>query len=109
MGINLLRSAIKYYFPWLIIVKRQIILLINRKNYSEIQTQKANSRYCYSVWLRHLSIINENGLDTNPNIVAELGPGDSIGMGLMALLTGSSKYYALDIVEKTNVKQNPFI
>lgn len=68
--------------------------------------QKANARYCYSVWLRHLSILHEHGLNTSPGIVAELGPGDSIGVGLMAVLTGSKKYYAFDVVKHTNLKQN---
>jgi hypothetical protein len=65
-------------------------------------------RYCYSVWLRHLVIAYKNGLSTNPNVIAELGPGDSLGMGLAALISGSEKYYAFDVVEyadnKTNLK-----
>ena len=56
-----------------------------------------SARYCYSVWLRHLIMINQSGLDTNFQTIAELGPGDSIGVGLAALLTGANKYYALDI------------
>jgi hypothetical protein len=48
----------------------------------------------------------ENRLDTNPAVVAELGPGDSFGVGLMALLTGSEKYYALDIVERAKLLHN---
>jgi len=42
-------------------------------------------------------MINQSGLDTNFQTIAELGPGDSIGVGLAALLTGANKYYALDI------------
>lgn len=47
-----------------------------------------------------------NGFDTQPHIVAELGPGDSIGIGLASLISGSNKYYALDIVKHANVERN---
>ena len=106
MKISVLPYAIKYYFPWLIVFKRKLYFLLKGKDLSEKRPQKANSRYCYSLWLRHLSILNENGLDVNPSIIAELGPGDSIGVGLMALLTGSKKYCALDVTKHTNLKQN---
>ena len=53
-----------------------------------------SARYCYSVWLRHLAMAHTNGLPTSPKIVAELGPGDSIGMGLAALIAGTEKYFA---------------
>lgn len=66
----------------------------------------ASPRYCYSIWLRHLVMARENGLDTAPAIVAELGPGDSIGIGLAALLTGAEKYYALDVVEHADIGGN---
>lgn len=65
-----------------------------------------SARYCYSIWLRHLVMAKQNGLNTNPQIVAELGPGDSLGIGLAALIGGCEKYYALDIVKFANVDRN---
>ncbi len=65
-----------------------------------------SARYCYSVWLRHLVMAEINGLNTSPKTVAELGPGDSIGIGLAALISGSEKYYAFDVVEYANIKTN---
>lgn len=64
------------------------------------------ARYCYSVWLRHLSCGAANGLDTNPRAVAELGPGDSIGIGIAAVLTGVERYYAFDLVAHANTPRN---
>ena len=58
-----------------------------------------NARYCYSVWLRHLVRCFENGGITEiPNVVAEIGPGNSLGTGIAALLSGAHRYYALDYV-----------
>lgn len=65
-----------------------------------------SARYCYSVWLRHLTMAYENGLSTQPNILAELGPGDSLGIGLAALLSGANKYYSLDVIEYASNKRN---
>jgi hypothetical protein len=56
------------------------------------------SRYCYSVWLRHLMKWSQVNNEL-PNIVAELGPGDSLGIGLSALLSGCKKLHALDVVQ----------
>ena len=104
MKIYLLSHLIKYYFPWLIPIVRKSKLLLKR---GKIDIPiKANARYCYSVWLRHLSILKESNLSTSPSIVAELGPGDSIGVGLMSLLTGAKKYYAFDVVRHTIPEQN---
>ena len=65
-----------------------------------------SSRYCYSVWLRHLVTASKNSLPIYPKVVAELGPGDSLGIGLAALLSGSEKYYAFDAVKYTNIDAN---
>ena len=65
-----------------------------------------SARYCYTVWLRHLSILYQNGFSKMFNTIAELGPGDSIGTGLAGLLSGSEKYYALDVIEYTDIKKN---
>lgn len=65
-----------------------------------------SARYCYSVWLRHLVMAGRHGLNTAPGIVAELGPGDSLGIGLAALLSGCDRYVALDVVEHANTARN---
>lgn len=65
-----------------------------------------SARYCYSVWMRHLVMTKENGLNPYPRIVAELGPGDSLGIGLCALLSGCQKYYAFDVVEHASIEGN---
>jgi Methyltransferase domain len=66
-----------------------------------------SARYCYSVWLRHLVMSNQNGLCARvPDRVAELGPGDSIGIGLAALLCGADRYYGLDALPLANLRRN---
>jgi len=65
-----------------------------------------NARYCYSVWMRHLVSAHENGLNTIPKRIAELGPGDSLGIGLSALLSGAEDYLALDIIKFSNEERN---
>jgi len=65
-----------------------------------------SARYCYSVWLRHLVMAKRNGLGPFPRVVAELGPGDSLGIGLAALLSGCDRYFALDVVDHANARSN---
>jgi SAM-dependent methyltransferase len=48
----------------------------------------------------------KNGLSMHPDVVAELGPGDSIGTGLSALISGANKYYALDVIKYADTKKN---
>lgn len=57
-----------------------------------------SSRYCYSVWLRHLLSLEPYGFEVQGAKIGELGPGDSIGMGLAALLSGAVDYVGLDLV-----------
>lgn len=66
----------------------------------------SNARYCYSVWLRHLIIAYENGLGTVPKKIAELGPGDSLGIGISALICGAEQYLALDVIKYSNAEIN---
>ena len=64
------------------------------------------ARYCYSIWLRHLVMARVNGLNPFPRAVAELGPGDSLGIGLAALLSGGERYFAFDVVATATAKRN---
>jgi len=57
-----------------------------------------SSRYCYSVWLRHLKTLHPYGFAVKGARIGELGPGDSIGIGLSALLSGAASYAGLDVV-----------
>ena len=65
-----------------------------------------SARYCYSVWLRHLVCAFRRGLASLPETVAELGPGDSLGVGLAALLAGSRSYFALDAKQHASTDRN---
>ena len=68
-----------------------------------------SSEYCYSVWMRHLHYLIDNKLfDSADSIqrIAEIGPGDSVGIGIAALLSGSEKYYAFDVIEHASKHKN---
>jgi len=66
------------------------------------------SRYCYSVWMRHLKNLGTANAEI-PEVVAELGPGDSLGIGLAALLSGCKKLYAFDVVKYWDTQRNLII
>jgi len=68
-----------------------------------------SATYCYEIWLKHLTMLWESGLRAIPDSIAELGPGDSIGLGLAALLSGINKYHALDVVNYINTERNLLI
>jgi len=64
------------------------------------------ARYRYSTWLRHLVVAYQYGLPTQPKVVVELGPGASIGVGLTALISGSSEYFGLDVVKRCSPERD---
>ena len=76
------------------------------RNLPESTGGTCDARYCYSVWLRHLILAHENGFRSIPKALAEFGPGDSLGIGISALISGTEKYYALDVVKYSNVDVN---
>ncbi len=65
-----------------------------------------NAKYCYDVWMKHIVTLWNNGLRSVPNALAEFGPGDSLGIGLSAMLSGVNHYYALDAVKHANLDLN---
>src|SRR6185437_11831073 len=56
--------------------------------------------------INHLTFLWENGMRSMPETVAELGPGDSLGVGLAGLLSGAKRYYALDAIRFSNPARN---
>jgi len=72
-----------------------------------IRKEDISAKACYSLWLRQLVKLQENGCNVlNFKTAAEIGPGDSVGMGLAALLSGVEKYYGLDVVANALSSQN---
>ena len=67
---------------------------------------RTTGAYCYSVWMRHLSIITKAVPTFAPRVVVELGPGDSLGLGCAALLSGAEQYVALDVVAHANTEHD---
>jgi hypothetical protein len=65
-----------------------------------------SASYCYRVWMRHLTLLRAHGLEKIPDTVAELGPGESLGVGLCALLSGANHYIGLDVVAYSNPERN---
>ena len=61
---------------------------------------------CYSIFLRHVCLLRQAGATAMPRTVAELGPGTSLGTGFVALLAGATKYYALDLIDFTDLELN---
>ena len=66
----------------------------------------ASARYCYAVWMRHLIFLTHFNGGKIPAQVAEIGPGDSIGVGLAALLSGSESYFALEAIKYWDSERN---
>jgi hypothetical protein len=59
---------------------------------------EAMGEYCYAVWMRHQVAIATVVPNFNPKTVVELGPGDSLGLGCAALLSGAEHYTGLDVI-----------
>jgi Methyltransferase domain len=68
-----------------------------------------SASYCYGVWMKHLTLLRAHGFPAIPRTMAELGPGESLGVGLCALLSGSSHYVGLDVIAHSNPGRNQAI
>ncbi len=76
-----------------------LLPMVNTWRQRHVATGGSDSaRYCYTVWFRHLMMLSQYGFQIRGAHIGELGPGDSIGTGLMALLSGAESYTGLDVV-----------
>lgn len=89
-GIMLSRQ---YWHPVLGGLKRRLL----RPGHRGLTRSLMAPRYTYALWLRVLVKLQQYGLSTDPRIVIELGPGQSLGIAAAALLTGAERYIGLDI------------
>ncbi|MDB4881854.1 MAG: hypothetical protein JWL95_620 [Gemmatimonadetes bacterium] len=65
--------------------------------------------YCYSVWMRHQTVIAQAIPPFRPKTVVELGPGDSLGIGCAALLSGAERYIGLDVVDHASPEHDVLV
>jgi len=88
------------------VIKGALTFVLPRWAFSRSSGGSGSARYCYSVFMRHLVRLNQETGFTVPGTVAELGPGDSLGLGLCALLTGAERYVGLDVVRFADLSGN---
>lgn len=79
------------------IIKGLLTFVLPRSTYSRHTGGTDSARYCYSVFLRHMVKIHSATGSIPLGRIAELGPGDSLGIGLAALIAGAERYYAFDV------------
>jgi SAM-dependent methyltransferase len=65
-----------------------------------------SAQHCYSIFMRNISLLMSVGVPCLPKVVAELGPGSSFGTGFAALIAGADKYYALDLIDHSDINSN---
>lgn len=65
-----------------------------------------NAEYCLNRYSQHKDYLIDNGCFYPVSTIGEIGPGDSVGIGLCALLDGVDRYYGLDAIAYTNVESN---
>ena len=58
-----------------------------------------DARYGYAVWMRHVQLLAEVGVNGPLHDVVEIGPGNSAATGLCAILSGARSYTGLDVLD----------
>jgi hypothetical protein len=56
--------------------------------------------------MRHLTLLHAHGFRGTPQTIAELGPGETLGVGLCGLLSGADRYIGLDVIAHSDPASN---
>jgi len=102
MAINILKQSLRsntfrYVLRKNPFIKAHFIKLMHKiRNEHDETGGTSEASYCYSVWMRHASMIYEQLPDFRFNSVLEFGPGDTFGVGMAALMGGAKRYVAID-------------
>jgi hypothetical protein len=91
--LRLVLGGLKSYFPTLHTSEKGV-------------SGRPTGAYCYSVWMRHLSLITRAVPSFRPRCVVELGPGETLGVGCAALLSGAEQYVGLDLAVRADPRHD---
>jgi SAM-dependent methyltransferase len=98
------KPIVKGLASWLPLSAR-ILSSVRAQQTAGYWSKRHSARYCYGVWLKHLTLLHRCGM-AFPESIAELGPGDTIGVGIAALLSGVQTYHAFDVRPFTRARFN---
>ena len=76
----------------------RVPLLYRMFGQKHMNLAEATADYSYEVWIRHLAKLHETAGCGVPEVIAELGPGDTLGTGVAALLSGATRYIGIDML-----------
>ena len=82
-----------------------VVNVLDKKK-SSTKHSGANAEFCYTLWLSLLEKMHKDGVNPIFERVGELGCGGSVGVGICALLTGTKQYFALEIENHFDRKNN---
>jgi SAM-dependent methyltransferase len=68
------------------------------QRHTNLDLSEATADYSYSVWIKHLAKLHETAACGVPEVIAEVGPGDTLGTGVAALLSGATRYIGVDML-----------
>jgi hypothetical protein len=79
-------------------IATRVPLLYRMFGQRHMNLAEATADYSYDVWIKHLAKLHETAGCGVPEVIAELGPGDTLGTGVAALLSGATRYIGVDIL-----------
>jgi SAM-dependent methyltransferase len=78
-------------------LRRLVLFLASSLTSKRYFWNKADgATYSYNLWIKHLTLLQHWGM-AFPAAVAEIGPGDTLGLGVAAVLSGVKVYHGYDV------------